>query len=191
MSYSVKPLPFAYNALSGISEQQIKYHHDTHYAAYVNNLNKIEQQLTELRAKGDYSAIRGLKLNESFNTGGMVLHELYFDNLGGKGEEPAGELAEMIKRDFGSFENWKKEFIEIAKAARGWVLLCLFDGKLHNYSVDYHDVGAVWGARPVLALDVWEHAYYLDYGPDRAKYLEAFFKNLDWSKVADKLKGNA
>lgn len=187
MAYVVKPLPYAYNVLKGLSEQQLKYHHDTHYVAYVNNLNKIEQQLSEARAKGDFSAIRALKLNESFNTSGMVLHELYFDNLGGKGGEPTGKLAEMIKRDFGSFGDWKKEFTEMAKATRGWALLCLFNGRLRNYSVDYHDIGAVWNARPILALDMWEHAYYLDYGPDKGKYLEAFFNNLRWEKTAGKL----
>jgi Fe-Mn family superoxide dismutase len=117
----------------------------------------------------------------------MVLHELYFDCLGGKGGEPTGTLGEKIRDSFGSFDNWKKEFLGIARTARGWALLCLFDGKLRSYSVDYHDIGAVWGAKPILALDVWEHAFYLDYGPDKEKYLEAFFRNLDWKTVATKL----
>ena len=186
MPYAVKPLPFAYNSLNGMSEQQIKYHHDTHYAAYVNNLNKIEQQLADMAAKGDFSAIRGLKLNESFNTSGMILHEMYFDSLGGDGTM-AGQIAEKIKQDFGSFDNWKAEFLGIARSSRGWVLLCNFDGKLHNYAVDYHDIGAVWNARPILALDVWEHAYYLDYGPDKEKYFEAFFKNINWDKVSARM----
>ena len=143
MPYAVKPLPFAYNSLNGISEQQIKYHHDTHYAAYVNNLNKIEQQLAEMNSKGDFSAIRGLKLNESFNTSGMLLHEIYFDNLGGDGAI-GGQIEDKIKRDFGSFENWKAEFLGMARTARGWALLGYLNGKLHNYSVDYHDIGAIW-----------------------------------------------
>ena len=186
MPYAVKPLPFAYNSLNGMSEQQIKYHHDTHYAAYVNNLNKIEQQLADMAAKGDFSAIRGLKLNESFNTSGMILHEIYFDGLGGDGTM-AGQIAEKIKQDFGSFENWKAEFLGMARSSRGWALLCSFDGKLHNYAVDYHDIGAVWGARVLLALDAWEHAYYLDYGPDKEKYFEAFFRNINWNKASARL----
>jgi len=187
MQREVKPLPYLYNSLNGISEQQLKYHHDIHYAGYVNNLNKIEQQLEEARTKGDFSAIRTLKLNESFNADGMMLHELYFDNLGGHGGQPNGELAEKIQQFFGSFDAWKKEFLAIARTARGWALLCFSDGKLKNYSVDYHDLGAVWSARPILALDVWEHAYYVDYGPDREKYLEAFFNNVHWGKVTEKL----
>ena len=103
---------------------------------------------------------------------------------------PEKPLMDMISRCFGSFENWKKEFTACTTAARGWVLLCYdwTDGKLHNYAVDFHDEGAVWNAAPVMALDLWEHAYYLDYGPDKAKYIEAFFANLDWKDVGERLK---
>jgi len=185
--YKVKPLPFAYNALEGISEQQLKFHHDTHYVAYVNNRNKIEEQLDEMRKKGDFPNIRGLKLNESHNASGMILHEIYWDTLGGKGGDPKGKLAEKMKQDFGSIENWKKEFVAIASTGRGWVLLCfdLSDNRLHNYSVDFHDQGAVWGSIPIMALDLWEHAHYTDYGPNKAKYFEAFFKNINWEKISE------
>jgi Fe-Mn family superoxide dismutase len=185
--HKVKPLPFAYNALEGISEQQLKFHHDTHYIAYVNNRNKIEEQLDEMRKKGDFPNIRGLKLNESHNASGMILHEVYWDTLGGKGGDPKGKFAEKMKQDFGSIENWKKEFMAIANTARGWILLCfdLSDNRLHNYSVDFHDQGAVWGAIPIMALDLWEHAHYTDYGPNKAKYFEAFFKNINWEKISE------
>jgi Fe-Mn family superoxide dismutase len=186
-THKVKPLPFAYNSLEGISEQQLKFHHDTHYIAYVNNRNKIEEQLDEMRKKGDFPNIRGLKLNESHNASGMILHEVYWDTLGGKGGDPKGKLAEKMKQDFGSIENWKKEFMAIASTGRGWVLLCfdLSDNRLHNYSVDFHDQGAVWGSIPVMALDLWEHAHYTDYGPNKAKYFEAFFKNINWEKISE------
>lgn len=185
--HKVKPLPFAYNSLEGISEQQLKFHHDTHYIAYVNNRNKIEEQLDEMRKKGDFPNIRGLKLNESHNASGMILHEVYWDTLGGKGGDPKGKLAEKMKQDFGTIENWKKEFMAIASTARGWVLLCfdLSDNRLHNYSVDFHDQGAVWGSIPVMALDLWEHAHYTDYGPNKAKYFEAFFKNINWERISE------
>jgi len=185
--HKVKPLPFAYNSLEGISEQQLKFHHDTHYIAYVNNRNKIEEQLDEMRKKGDFPNIRGLKLNESHNASGMILHEVYWDTLGGKGGDPKGKLAEKMKQDFGSIENWKKEFMAIASTGRGWVLLCfdLSDNRLHNYSVDFHDQGAVWGSIPVMALDLWEHAHYTDYGPNKAKYFEAFFKNINWERISE------
>lgn len=183
--YKVKPLPFAYNALDGISEQQLKYHHDIHYAAYVRNRNKIEDQLTDMRRKGDFPNIRGLKLSESHNASGMILHEVYWQTLGGKGGEPAGKLAEKIRQDFGSFETWKKEFTAVANSARGWVLLCydLSDNRLHIYSVDFHDQGAVWGSIPIMALDVWEHAFYYDQGPNKGPYLEAFFRNVNWERI--------
>jgi len=186
--FKIKPLPFPYNALDGISEQQIRFHHDKHYVAYVNNRNDIEQKLKEMRNKGDFSAVRGLKLNESHNASGMILHEIYFNCLGEKGGEPTGKLAEKIKEDFGSFDKWKSEFLAIAKSSRGWVLLCFdpSDGKLHNYNVDFHDVGAVWESIPILALDIWEHAYYLDQGPNKDKYFEAFFKNLNWKWISEK-----
>jgi Fe-Mn family superoxide dismutase len=185
--FEMKPLPFDYDALEGISEKQIRYHHDKHYLSYVNNRNDIEQKLNDAREKGDFSAIRTLKLNESHNASGMILHELYFDCLGGKGGKPIERLADKIDQDFGSFDNWKKEFLAIAKSSRGWVLLCFdpSDDRLHNFSVDFHDIGAVWGTIPILALDVWEHAYYIDYGPDKEKYFETFFNNLDWGKVSD------
>ena len=187
--FEVKPLPFPYDALEGISEKQIRYHHDKHYASYVKNRNNIEQRLKEARDKGDFSAIRALKLNESHNASGMILHEIYFDCLGGKDGLPTAKLAKKIEEDFGSFENWKKEFIRIAKSSRGWVLLCFdpTDNRLHNFNVDFHDIGAVWGSIPILVLDVWEHAYYLDYGPDRGKYIEAFFNNINWEKINKKL----
>jgi len=188
--FEVKPLPFPYDALEGISEKQIRYHHDKHYASYIKNRNKIEQKLKEARDKGDFSAIRALKLNESHNASGMILHEIYFDCLGGKGGKPTGKLADKINEDFGSFENWKKEFLAMAKSSRGWVLLCFdpSDNRLHNFNVDFHDIGAVWDSIPILALDVWEHAYYFDYGPDRGKYIEAFFNNINWERINEKLK---
>ncbi|MDH5438802.1 MAG: superoxide dismutase [Candidatus Bathyarchaeota archaeon] len=183
--YKVKPLPFAYTALDGISEQQLKYHHDVHYAAYVRNRNKIEDQLADMRRKGDFPNLRGLKLSESHNASGMILHEVYWQTLGGKGGWPTGKLAEKIRQDFGSFETWKKEFMAVADSARGWVLLCydLSDNRLHVYSVDFHDQGAVWGSIPIMALDVWEHAFYYDQGPKKGSYFEAFFRNVNWERI--------
>lgn len=183
--YEVKPLKFDSKSLKGISEKQITLHHDKHYAGYVNARNKIEETL----AKQDFEHMRELKKNESHNASGQTLHELYFGNLGGKGEEPSGALMKKIKADFGSYENWKKEFLAAANIARGWVLLCFdwSDMRLHNYVVDFHDEGAVWGSSAIMALDLWEHAYYLDYGPDKAKYIEAFFNNIDWKSVEERL----
>jgi len=183
--HKLKSLPFAYDALEGMSEQQLKYHHDVHYAAYVRNRNKIEAQLAEMRRKGDFPNMRGLKLSESHNASGMILHETYWQTLGGKGGEPTSKLAEKIKQDFGFLKTWKKEFTAVAKGARGWALLCydLSDNRLHIYSVDFHDQGAVWGSIPIMALDVWEHAFYHDHGPNKGAYFEAFWKNINWENI--------
>lgn len=181
--FKVKSLKFNPGSLKGISEKQITLHHDRHYASYVDGRNKIEETLK----KGELGHIRELKKNESHNASGQVLHEIYFGHLGGKGGQSSGKLMEKIKKDFGSFEKWKKEFLACAGAARGWVLLCYdwTDDRLHNYVVDFHDEGAVWNAAPIMAMDVWEHAYYIDYGPDKAEYIEAFFNNLDWKAVEE------
>lgn len=179
--HEIKPLKFDPKSLKGISEKQITLHHDRHYAAYVNGRNKVEEALKA----GNVPNMRALKKDESHNASGMALHEVYFRHLGGSGGRPSGKLLRKIEADFGSFEKWKEQFIACASAARGWALLChdWSDMRLHNYVVDFHDEGAVWGSSAIFALDVWEHAYYLDFGPDRAKYIEAFFSNIDWKPV--------
>ncbi|MBD3259776.1 superoxide dismutase [Candidatus Woesearchaeota archaeon] len=183
--HKVKALKFNPDKLNGISKKQITLHHDRHYASYVKGKNNIESALK----KGKLEHIRELKKNESHNGSGMVLHETYFGHLGGKGGKPSGILMKKLKSDFDSYEKWKKEFLATASAGRGWALLCYdwSDNKLHNYAVDFHDEGAVWSAIPIMALDLWEHAYYIDYGPNKSKYIEAFFKNIDWPVVGKKL----
>ena len=103
------------------------------------------------------------------------------------GGEPDGELRDCIEADFGSYEDWKGDFEAAASAAGGWTLL-VYDPvakQLRNIAVDKHDQGALWGAHPVLALNVWEHSYYYDYGPDRDSLIDAFFEVIDWDEVAD------
>lgn len=181
-----KPLPFEPDALDGISRQVNEWHHDSHYAAYVKGRNGVEKRLEEMREKGDFSDIRAVKRSESHNASGQALHEIYWAILGGDGEID-DELAihERIVKDFGSMESWVAEFKAVALAARGWAILCWdpSDGRLHVYLVDAHDVGAVWGAIPILPLDVWEHAYYFDHGPNRAAYVESFLGNVNWKAV--------
>ncbi len=104
------------------------------------------------------------------------------------GGEPSGELADRIEQDFGSYEGWKAEFEAAAGNAGGWALL-VYDShsnQLRNIVVDKHDQGALWGSHPILALDVWEHSYYYDYGPDRGSFVDAFFEVVDWDDVATK-----
>lgn len=190
--HKVKALPYAYNKLKGISEQVNKWHHDTHYAAYVKGRNDVEAKLETMRKSGDFSGIRGIKQLESFNASGQILHELYYDIMGGDGTVDMNlPIIKQIEKDFGSFETFKKEFIEVSKVARGWTILCYdhSDKRLHVYLVDYHDVGAIWGAIPLLPIDVWEHAYYTDQGPNRGAYIEAFMQNINWKNVDKSFKG--
>jgi Fe-Mn family superoxide dismutase len=181
-----KPLPFDPAALDGISRQVSEWHHDSHYASYVKARNAVEKRLEEMREKGDFSDVRGLKLSESHNASGQVLHEIYWAILGGDGEfDSELSIHAALVKDFGSFEAWVAEFKAVALAARGWAITCWdpSDGRLHVYLVDGHDHGAAWGAHPIIPLDVWEHAYYFDHGPNRAAYVEAFLANLNWKAV--------
>jgi Fe-Mn family superoxide dismutase len=126
-----------------------------------------------------------LKVEETFNWDAVKLHELYFWNLGGTGGPAKGRIRTMIDRDFESFDKWKEDFLAAGKAARGWVVLAYDcdDKTLHNFLQDVHNVGVVWRAIPLLVLDVYEHAYFIDFGIDRAKYMDAFFANVDWDEI--------
>jgi len=187
MKYEVKKL--SYTELSGFSAKQISFHHDVHYAGYVNKRNEVHEKLKTVdlsKANANYSEFRSLKKEETFNASGQLLHELYFDMFGGDGKfSDDMEVIKKIKEDFGSFDSFKQQMVATAKAARGWAVLCIdpTDNKLRIFLADAHNDGAVWGAIPLIALDVYEHAYYVDYGPDRARYLEPFFNNLDWNKI--------
>jgi Fe-Mn family superoxide dismutase len=183
------PLPYDYDALEPhISEQVLIWHHDTHHQGYVNGLASAEETLADARESGDYSASAGALGGVTHNGCGHYLHTLFWDNMHPDGGgEPDGELADRIEEDFGSYEGWKGEFEAAASAAGGWALL-VYDPvakQLRNVPVDKHDQGALWGAHPIMALDVWEHSYYYDYGPDRGSFIDAFFEVVDWDEVAD------
>jgi len=182
------PLPYDYDALEPhISEQVLTWHHDTHHQGYVNGLASAEETLADARESGDYSATAGALGNVTHNGCGHYLHTLFWDNMDPDGGgEPGGDLRDRIEEDFGSYEGWKGEFEAAAGAAGGWALL-VYDPvakQLRNVAVDKHDQGALWGSHPILALDVWEHSYYYDYGPDRGSFVDAFFEVVDWDHVA-------
>ena len=169
--------------LPGISLRTLREHFKL-YQGYVKKTNEIQKKIDEAdksEANGVYSHIGELKRQETFAVNGMKLHEVYCGHLG-DGNEPKGRLLKMIERDFGSLENWKLDMVATGLSARGWAILALDfkDNRLHNYSADAQNVGAVWGAIPIIAMDVYEHAYFIDYGADRKSYVDAFFKNLNW-----------
>ncbi len=180
------------NGLDGISDKQIDYHFETHYKGYVNKLNEIWEKLPNAdrsKANQNYSEFRELKLEETFNYDGSLLHEIYFSNLS-KDHVPVPEtFKKQVEKDFGSYEKWVEDFKATGIAFRGWSL-CVYDlntGRLRNIGADVHNTNGIWNAIVVLALDVYEHAYYTDYGPKRAPYLDAFLKNVKWQDVEQRL----
>ena len=185
----------SFQKLSGISEKTISIHHDKLYEGYVKKWQEIQQKLANAdksAANATFSDFRELKMEEGFSANAILLHEAYFDVLGGDGN-PDGKIIDAIAKDFGSFDAWQEEFKALGLSARGWVVLAydFNDGRLHNYLADMHNQGGVWGASPILVLDVYEHAYFIDYGSDRKTYIEDFFKNLNWeviNKKFDKIK---
>jgi Fe-Mn family superoxide dismutase len=191
--HEVMPLPFAYDALEGISRRTLQLHHDVHYAAHVTARNRAGARLAAMRASGDYAGLREVLAAQAYHESGEALAELYYAVLGGDGTtDDRLAVVAALERDFGSFDGWRREFTEVAMRARAWALLCVDgdDGRLRHALLDAHDAGSCWGFRPVLAADVSERAYYLDHGADRSAYLDAFFRNLSWKRI-DELYGEA
>lgn len=187
--YIARPLPF--KSLNGISEKTIEIHHGKLYQGYVNKTNEILEKMVQAdlaAANQTYSEIGELKRQLSFAWNGVVLHEAYFESLGGDGEIKEGNLKKAIEKEWGSVEKWKEDFIAAGLAARGWVVLAYdFNIKsLRNYSCDIHNHGGIWGAAPIIVLDVYEHAYFIDFGADRKSYIEVYFKNLNWDRLEAK-----
>jgi Fe-Mn family superoxide dismutase len=187
--YGLVDLPYDYDALSPeISQQVMEWHHDVHHQGYVDGVNSAEEGLEEQRENDDYSSTGSLLNSFTHNYCGNILHEVFWNNMSPEGGgKPEGRLMEKIEEDFGSYEAWKKEFKAAAKSASGWALLVYipYTNELHNVAVDDHDDGAVWGAHPILAVDVWEHSYYHDYGPKRGEFIDNFFNLVDWTDVEE------
>lgn len=172
--------------LAGISRRQIDEHFDVLYKGYVNKINEITTALEGAdlsKANATYAPFRELKREEVFTANAVRLHEAYFENLA-PGQTCSGTILDLINEDFGSYGAWEPEFKALGMSARGWVMLGYdwMDMKLHNYLSDIHSDG-VWAVSPLLVLDVYEHAYMIDYGTARAKYLDAFMKNINWEIV--------
>jgi len=193
-----KPLPFT-KELVGISAKALAIHHDKLYAGYVGKINEVWEKLRgfseNLKKGGEaptgnatYSELRALKDAETFAVNGVYLHEWYFDVLGGDGiADKAPELSKTLTEKWGSVENSIKYMSECAMASRGWAVLA-WDTKrqkVMQYNGDSHNQGGVWGCLPIIVLDVYEHAYFIDFGSDKKAYIEAFWKNLDWAKAEE------
>jgi Fe-Mn family superoxide dismutase len=173
--------------LDGISRTSIEAHYRL-YQGYVAKRNEILGRLAAVdlgTANQVYSDLRALKVDLTFAIGGIKNHELYFEHLGGAGGDPDGPVGELIARDFGSADAWRADLKATAMAARGWAWTAYDwdEQRLFNYLGDAQNTFPVWNATPLVALDVYEHAYFLDYQTDRASYLDAFLANLDWGVV--------
>ena len=188
MTYEMKPLACDPAKLKGLSEKLIVSHYENNYGGAVKRLNAITAQLQALDfSKAPVFTINGLKRDELIATNSMILHELYFDGLG-KSAAPSGKLLDAIKKDFGSLERWQAEFSFMGKAqggGSGWVLLTYSprDKKLVNQWAADHTCNLA-GATPLLALDMYEHSYHIDYGAKTAAYVDASMNNINWTNVA-------
>ena len=189
-----KSLDYDPASLKGISQKTLDIHHGKLYKGYVEKTNEISEKLGELRKSGKvegnqtYSELRALKDGETFAVNGAYLHEYYFDVLGGDGlHDKAPELSKAISDKWGSVEDFIEYFTECGMAARGWALL-VWDvkaGELKQYNGDAHNQGGVWGCLPIIVLDVYEHAYFIDYGSDRKSYIADFWNNFDWTAAEE------
>ena len=188
MAYQVKPMSFDPKSITGISEKVLVSHYENNYVGAVKRLNAIGTQLAELDfAKAPNFVVNGLKREELIASNSMILHEIYFDGLGG-GARASGPLADAIARDFGSMERWRSEFAAMGKAeggGSGWVILAYSprDKRLVNQWAADHTT-TLAGGRPVLVLDMYEHAYHMDYGAAAARYVDVYMEAIRWDNAA-------
>ena len=198
MSYSMKPLGCDPARIKGMSERLIVSHYENNYGGTVKRLNAIEEQLGELDfAAAPAFVVNGLKREQLIAMNSMVLHELFFDGLGEESEPSAG-LRNALARDFGSYERWRSEFLATGKALRGgsgWVLLTWSprDRRLVNQWASDH-CHTLAGASPILALDMYEHSYHIDFGAKADTYVETFMQAIRWGnagRLFDALSGKA
>ena len=174
--------------MDGISRASVEAHYKL-YQGYVAKRNEILGKLAEVdlsTANQVYSDVRSLKIDLTFAIGGVKNHEIYFEHLGGGGGDPTGPIASLIERDFGSVAAWRADLKATGMGGRGWAWTAYDwdEQRLFNYIGDAQNTFPVWNATPLVALDVYEHAYFLDYQTDRASYIDAFFANLDWDVIA-------
>jgi len=186
--YTVKDYSRLYS-MQGFDQKLLQMHF-TLYAGYVKNTNLLLEKLQSMNESGAYE-YGALKRRFGWEYDGMRLHELYFENLGGNGKlDSDSKIQSLLVQQFGSFENWKKDFIATGLIRGiGWTILYMdpVQKRLVNTWINEHDVGHLAGGVPLLVMDVFEHAYMPQFGLDRNKYIETFFFNLDWKEVERRL----
>ncbi len=191
MTYSKKDYTHL-RGMEGFSDKALEIHFAL-YEGYVNSTNKILETLKKMNEglKTDLAEFSELKRRLGWEFNGMRLHELYFGNLGGNGKiNNEGNLYRSIQKSFGGYEQWQQDFTATGKMRGvGWVILYQNrqDGMLYNFWINEHDEGHPSGCSPVLVMDVFEHAFMIDYGKDRPAYIEAFMKNVNWEEAERRL----
>jgi Fe-Mn family superoxide dismutase len=188
--HEVVPLPFDPKKLAGLSEKLIVSHHDNNYAGAVKNLNKVEEQLGGLPRDAAPFVVAGLKERELTFSNSAILHEHYFANLGGSGR-PGGAIEKRLAAAHGTFARWQEHFTSVGASlagGSGWVVVVLAfaTGEVHTYGAGNHTQMPAATA-PLLVMDMYEHAYALDYGAAAATYIDAFFQNIKWEEVDRRL----
>ncbi len=192
--YTLEPLPYSYDALEPyISKEIMMLHHDKHHLAYVNGANAALEALENAR-KNNFQGvdIKAIERNLSFHVSGHILHSIFWPNMKPNGGgTPGGKLGDMIERDFGSFDAFKLQFSETAKSVEGigWAILAYdpLSEQLLTFNIEKHNMQVGQGTIPILVLDVWEHAYYLQYKNDRASYVNAWWNVVNWDDAEKRI----
>lgn len=191
--HELPSLPYDYNELEPYYDAEtLRLHHDKHHAAYVKGLNTAEEKLAEAREKGDNSLIKYWERSMAFNGSGHILHSIFWTNMAPNQSDtprmPQGEVAEHISKDFGNFDAFKKQFSAAAASVEGsgWCMLGWMPefNKLVILQVENHQKLTLWGVKPLLVLDMWEHAYYLRYQNRRPEWVENWWCLVNWDDVA-------
>ena len=193
MTTSFKARSFPLSGLAGISDKTLEMHFGL-YEGYVKETNQLTEQLAELAKAGKAAknpVYAEMNRHLGYEYGGMILHEYYFENLAPKGKgKPSAQLTKALEDTFGSFETWKADFMAVGGTRGvGWAVLFRdpITGRMTNQWITLHEQGVPAGYSPILVMDAWEHAFLLDYKPsERAKYIEAFFSNVNWEEVGER-----
>ncbi len=189
--------PLSYKSIPGfLSEEQITPHYTAHYGGalrgYLDADLKLQSSIVE-RAEIDTSAYGAIQRARTNKANSVILHELYFDGMTAKDSKPSEEILIAIKKRFGSIEKWASDFQASAQAASGWAILAFhpLNGKLYNIISDKHATGVLWMAIPLVVIDVYEHAFYVDYKNNKKLYIEKFMQHIDWEEVNRRYKNSS
>ena len=179
-------VPLAYESLPGfLSKEQLTLHHGKHYGGALKALHTIEGRVYAPEGVADAAARRELGRAQSEKANSVILHELYFAGMRAAAQPPKESLPEALTKRFGSLDRWRADLEMCALAANGWAMLAVhpLNGRLYHVVSDAHDVGPLWLARPLVLIDMYEHAYYVDYKNDKAAYVKAWFDRIDWAEA--------